>query len=108
MLEPVSTPLTVTDARLEVSETLLLGRSYRLSGDDREALRYALQALEYKRAAGDHSGEASALNALGLVYHGLGDDAQALAYYPRVWRSVKPWKTAGASWRCSSTSARCI
>ncbi len=90
MLEPVSTPLTVTDARLEVSETLLLGRSYWLSGDDREALRYALQALEHKRAAGDHSGEASALNALGLVYHGLGDDAQALAYYPRVWRSVKP------------------
>ena len=66
----------------EVSETLLLlGRSQRLSGDYREALRYGLEALEHKRAAGDRLGVAFALNALGLAHHDLGDNAQALAYY---------------------------
>jgi len=51
-----------------------------MSGDYDEALEHSRQALELSTAAGDRTGQAIALNAVGWFHAMLGDHRQALSY----------------------------
>ena len=66
-----------------IKAKLLIGYTYKATGDNDEAMDIYISALNQSEKLGDKSGEASSLNSIGSVHTGKGDYDKALDYYGR-------------------------